>query len=143
MPAMTLERKTRKLSEQTVVNLLPQPIKANTKVLLGALVVLDKGFIAPGAAGVGLIAAGIAEETIDNVGGLDGAVLVPIRQGTFEFFNSGGGDLITQADVGKDCFIIDDQTVAKTDGTGARSRAGKIMRVEPDGMVWVQIGLGL
>jgi hypothetical protein len=143
MPALTLERKTRKLSEQTVVNLNPQPIKANTKVLLGGLVMLDKGLVVPGVVGTGLIAAGIAEETVDNTGGADGAVLVPIRQGTFEFFNSGGTDAITQADVGKDCFVIDDQTVAKTDGTGARSRAGKIMRVEPDGMVWAQIGLGL
>jgi hypothetical protein len=139
---MTLERKTKKLSEQTVINLLHQPMKANTTVLLGALVVLDAGYVAPGRAATGLIPLGITEETVDNTGGPDGALHAPIRQGTFLFFNSGGADAITQLDVGKDCFIADDQTVAKTDDTGKRSRAGKIIQLEPDGMVWVQLGIG-
>jgi len=34
--------------------------------------------------------------------------------------------------------MVDDETVAKTDGGDARSRAGLIRAVEPDG-VWVQI----
>lgn len=143
MAAMTLERKTKKLSEQTVINLLHQPAKANVKILLGALVVLDAGFVAPGRAATGLIALGIAEETVDNTGGADGALFVPVRQGVFLFFSAGGADAITQADVGKDCFIVDDQTVAKTDGAGARSRAGRIVQLEPDGMVWAQLGIGL
>ena len=49
------------------------------------------------------------------------------------------GDLIAQADVGADCYIVDDQTVAKTNGTNTRSVAGKIIAVDADG-VWVKIG---
>lgn len=44
--------------------------------------------------------------------------------------------------MGADCFIVDDQTVAKTNGTNTRSRAGIVAAVDADG-VWVQIGLGL
>ena len=39
-------------------------------------------------------------------------------------------------DIGKDCFIVDDQTVAKTNGANTRSRAGKVFDVDADG-VWV------
>ena len=50
-------------------------------------------------------------------------------------------DAIAQADVGKVCFIVDDQTVAKTNGGNTRSPAGIV-----DGMacrfgggnVWVR-----
>lgn len=50
--------------------------------------------------------------------------------------------LVAQADVGADCYVVDDQTVARTSATNTRSRAGIVVAVEPDG-VWVQIGLGL
>ncbi|MBI2388648.1 MAG: hypothetical protein HYV09_03440 [Deltaproteobacteria bacterium] len=135
-------RKTTKLSGQTIVNLLHQPMKEKTKIWLGAIAVLDGGYVTPGRTGTGLVAIGIAEETIDNTTGADGAIFAPIRQGTFLFYNSGGTDAITQADVGKDAFIVDDQTVAKTDDTGKRSRAGRIVQIEPTGMVWVQLGIG-
>ena len=54
------------------------------------------------------------------------------------FANSSAGDLITIADIGKACFIVDDQTVAKTDGTGTRSRAGIVDGIEASGGVWVR-----
>ena len=53
-----------------------------------------------------------------------------------------GADLITQANVGSDCYIVDNQTVAATSGTGTRSRAGKVYAIDPSGTVWVQVGLG-
>ena len=37
------------------------------------------------------------------------------------FANSASGDLITAAEVGSDCYIVDDQTVAKTNGSSTRS----------------------
>ena len=52
-------------------------------------------------------------------------------------------DLIAQADAGSDCYIVDDQTVAKTSGTNTRSRAGIVLAVDADGGVWVQVGPGL
>jgi len=39
--------------------------------------------------------------------------------------------------LGKTCYIVDDETVAKTNGTNTRSAAGTVVGVESDG-VWVQ-----
>ena len=47
-------------------------------------------------------------------------------------------DLITTADIGADCYVVDDQTVAKTNGGGQRSVAGKIFDVDAQG-VWVDL----
>ena len=52
------------------------------------------------------------------------------------FGNSTSTDAITLADVGSDCYIVDDQTVAKTNGSGTRSRAGRVFDVDSEG-VWV------
>jgi hypothetical protein len=118
------------------------PVKGGATVYLGALVVLAAGFAAAGSVATGLVAIGRAEETVDNAAGNDGDLTVQVRRGVFKFANSAAGDAIAQADVGADCYVVDDQTVAKTDGTGTRSRAGHVVAVESDG-VWVQIGLGL
>jgi hypothetical protein len=118
-------------------------MKGGVKGFLGGIAVLNGGFLAPATAATGLIAVGIFEATVDNTAGKDGDEKGRVRQGTFPFFNSGGADTIAQVDVPKDCFLVDDQTVAKTDGGGARSRAGKIVAIRDDGMVWVQLGIGL
>jgi hypothetical protein len=56
------------------------------------------------------------------------------------FQNSTAGDLIAQADVGTDCYIVDDQTVAKTSGTNTRSVAGKVQEVDAALGVRVKVG---
>lgn len=95
------------------------------------------GYLTKGATATGCVGVGRAEATVDNTAGGVGALSVEFRLGTFLFANSAAGDLITIADVGKVCFIVDDQTVAKTDGTATRSRAGIVDAVEPIG-VWVR-----
>jgi hypothetical protein len=60
---------------------------------------------------------------------------VEVERGCFLFTSDG---TITQADVGKTAFIVDDQTVADNDAAGARSAAGIIRGVEVGG-VWVEI----
>lgn len=77
----------------------------------------------------------------DNSGGAASAIMVEAESGIFRFANSAAGDLIVLSDVGSDCFIVDDQTVAKTNGTNTRSRAGKVIDVDAQG-VWVQMGPG-
>ena len=52
------------------------------------------------------------------------------------------GDAITAAQIGSACYIVDDQTVAKTSDNGSRSRAGQVIDVDAQG-VWVQVGRGL
>ena len=61
-----------------------------------------------------------------------------VRRGVFQFQNSSAGDLIALANLGADCYIVDDQTVALTNGTNTRSVAGKIRDVDAGG-VWVEI----
>lgn len=114
------------------------PVAASTTVHQGGLVVLNAGYAAPGTTATGLIAVGRAEESATAVAA--GSVSVRVKAGVFKFGNSAAGDAIAQADAGADCYIVDDQTVAKTNGTNTRSAAGKIVAVDADG-VWVKMGL--
>lgn len=113
------------------------PVKANTKVWQGSLVVLDAGYAAPGRAATGLQALGRAAETVDNTGGAAGDKWVKVEPGVFRWANF---DSIAQADRGQLAYVVDDQTVAKADGSGTRSIAGTIMDVDSSG-VWVLSGL--
>jgi len=135
MAALTTARNTPERSG----DVLGYPVKASVKPIQGGIAVLNGGYAAPGTAATGLIAIGRFDETVDNSAGSNGDASVRVKRGTFKFGNSAAGDLIAQADVGADCYIVDDQTVAKTSGTNTRSVAGKIIAVDADG-VWVKIG---
>lgn len=104
----------------------------------GALVVYDQsdGKFKPGQAGTDLIAFGRCERQVTT--GTSNTLTVPVRSGIFRFENSASADLIESDDVGKTCYVVDDQTVALTDGSSTRSAAGKIYDVDSDG-VWVSI----
>jgi hypothetical protein len=120
--------------------LIPVPVGDTEVIYAGALVAADAtGYAVPGATATTLTALGRAEEFVDNSAGADGAVSVLVRRGKAFKFANDGGDAVTQAALGKNCYIVDDQTVAATDGTGTRSVAGKVLGVESDG-VWVYIG---
>lgn len=116
------------------------PVKAGARLFSGTLVCLDAtGFAVRGAVSTTLQAVGRCEEGVDNTVGADGAQTVRVGQGCFRFANSTAGDLITNIDVDKPCFIVDDNTVAKTNGGATRSQAGIVRAVEASG-VWVEIG---
>jgi len=138
--ALSAARNTKAMAGGPNPEILSLPVKANTKVYAGSLVVIDAGYAAPGRAATGLIAVGRAEETVDNTGGAAGAKSVNVRQGVFPWANSADTDAIAQAQVGSTVYIVDDQTVAKTDGSSARSAAGKVIQVDTDG-VWVKTNL--
>lgn len=111
---------------------------AASKVLAGTIVVLNSsGNAEAGATATGKVCVGVAEETVDNSGGSAGAKQVPVRRGVFAFANSTAGDLIANTDYGADCYIVDNQTVAKTNGANTRSKAGVVRGVDSDG-VWVE-----
>ena len=116
------------------------PVAASTTCYQGGIAVLNGGFVEPATTATGLVAIGRFEETVANVTATDGEVQALVRAGIFKFANSAAADLIAQADVGADCYLVDDQTVAKTSGTNTRSIAGKVVAVEADG-VWVKLGL--
>lgn len=114
------------------------PVAAGAKIYAGSLVARPAGGNAePGKTATGLVALGRAEEIADNSSGADGAIHVRIRRGTFRWENSGGGDEIAATNIGGDAYIVDDQTVAATNGTNTRSQAGRILGVDAKG-VWVE-----
>lgn len=117
------------------------PVAAATKIFAGAITVLNAaGDAAPGSTATGLVPRGVAVATADNSGGSAGDIRVQTRPGVYRFGNSAAADLIARAEIGDDCYIVDDQTVAKTSATNTRSVAGKIVDVDADG-VWVAIGI--
>ncbi len=123
------------------------PIKANVQIFTGALVGIDSaGRAMPG----GLIAAGClaavgkASATYDNrtgseLGGAAGACDVEVEYGVFQWATAGGGDAIAADDVGKVCYVVDDQTVALTSDTDTRGIAGFITEVR-DSKPYVYMG---
>lgn len=134
MSALTADRNTPFKDGATI----PVPVAANAVIHAGALVVANAtGFAAPGSSAITLTYLGRAESAVDNTGGADGAKTVVVRrQKAFKWANL-GADPVVQADLGKTCYIADDQTVAKTNGAGTRSAAGKVIQVESDG-IWVE-----
>lgn len=113
------------------------PVAASVQIFKGALVMRDTdGNIKPGATETGAVGVGRAEEAADNSGGAAGDLTVKWRSGVFQYANSAGADEIDASDIGTVCYIVDDQTVAATDGTGTRSKAGIVEDVDARG-VWV------
>lgn len=116
-------------------------VAANAVIFGGALVALNAaGDLVPGSTSATLKADGVAQENVTG-SAVAGAVRCTVERGTYRFDNSAAGDLIAKADIGNDCFIVDDQTVAKTNGGATRSIAGKIFDVDALG-VWVTFAGG-
>ena len=112
------------------------PVKGATKIYAGTMVQRDSsGLGVPASATIANKTVGIAERQADNSGGADSAInVVALRRRVGIFANSASGDLIAQADVGNDCYVVDDSTVAKTDNSGARPKAGTILGVDSQGV---------
>jgi len=114
-------------------------VKEGETIFSGSLVCLKNGLAIAAKTATNLTAVGVAVEHIDAS---DSGQFVNVKKGIFLFMNSSGNDEITAADIGKDCYVVDDETVAKTDGdTGGgatRSVAGKVFDVEENG-VWVDL----
>jgi hypothetical protein len=120
-------------------SLIVYKVAAGVKIFAGALIVLDSSkYARPGYVNADLIAVGVSRAALDNTLGAAGVYGIEVEEGIFQFFNSENADLITRAEIGEVCYIIDDQTVAKTNGAGTRSAAGTIKDVDDFG-VWVEI----
>lgn len=133
MTALTQDRNTGRRDGKQV----EPPVAAATRIWGGSIVCINAaGYAVPGATATTLKAVGVSEERADNSAGVAGAIRVRCRKGPHRFANSAAADAIALTDVGSDCYIVDDQTVAKTNGTNTRSVAGKVFDVDADG-VWV------
>jgi hypothetical protein len=114
------------------------PVAAGTIIYEGGIVCVNSSKLAvPGSTATGLIAVGRARSQADNsLGSVGGEINVKVEFGCFAFNNSLSGDLIDLSCVGSSCYIVDDNTVAKTSGTATRSLAGIIVDVDSS-YVWV------
>lgn len=122
------------------------PIKSDSPTIhQGALVVLKAGEAIPGREGAGadnaakaadaatLVAIGIA---VRSAAPADGQVSV--KAGVFLFDNR-SDDAVTRSEIGKACYVVDDETVAKTSPNNIRAKAGTVVDVQGDD-VWVRVG---
>lgn len=114
--ALTASRET----DERKLELDSFPVAATYIIYAGALVMLNSsGYARPGATATGMIAVGKATQYVDNTDGAAGDENVEVALGCFSFKNSSSTDEIATDDYGKLCYIVDDQTVALTDGSTA------------------------
>ena len=100
-------------------------------ILRGTIAMLVAGKARPGAPAAGAICIGIAKASV-----YDGDPSVDADLGCFSLANS-STDPLGDADVGSDCFIEDNEAVAKTDGGGTLSKAGRVREIDGNA-VWVE-----
>lgn len=132
MTALTENRPTKQMNTGDRSGLLG----ANQAVFAGAILMRNAaGQLIKGATATGSFGVGRAEAP--GVSTTAGVTPQPYREGVFQYANSASGDLIAAADIGTVCYIVDDQTVAKTNGTNTRSPAGTVYDVDALG-VWVR-----
>ncbi len=115
------------------------PVASGVTIYQGALLVLNaSGNVEPATTGLGLVVLGRAEMEYPPSTSA-GEFLVRTTIGVFNYASAtGGGDDITAGDKGAVCYLVDDQTVALTDGGGRRSPAGTVNAVDGEG-VWVEV----
>jgi hypothetical protein len=132
MPPLTQDRNTPRAEgdERTGTLGLNQAIFAGAILMRNAT-----GDLIEGATALACFGAGVAQERLAST--TAGVTPIRYRPGVHRFANSSAGDLITKADIGTVCYIVDDQTVAKTNGTNTRSPAGVVEMVDAQG-VWVR-----
>ena len=131
MAALTNVRDTSEIANGA--KYLSLPVKGNTTIYQGALVAIGAdGFAIPAKKAAGIMAAGRAEETVENKGA-DGDLVILVARGTFVYNNTTTqADKVTKAHVLEPCYIEDDQTVTAL-ATGS-SIAGLVVRVDGNGV---------
>lgn len=101
---------------------------AGSKIFAGALAGQNsEGLVVPAADAANLVILGRAENTAE-VG-----EEVVIKRGCFLYDNATGGEALSVADIGKDCYCLDGATVGKVGGTN-KIRAGIVLDVTGDGV---------
>ena len=135
MTALTQDRNTQ-TKDGIVVGLA---VGAGVKIFAGGMVGVNAaGFAVPASADATLVTVGRADQFVDNTTGGDGAVTVNIVRGKLVKMANLAADPVTQASIGRNCYVADDQTVAAGHAVNTRPVAGKVFGIEADG-VWVAI----
>jgi hypothetical protein len=115
---------------------LEYPVKAGIRIYAGSMVAVDStGYAVPAANTIGYKLVGVALEQVDNSAGANGAVLIRIRTtGVFDF----GATSISQANVGADMYVVDDQTFDDVD-PGQGIKCGKLAKYGSATRGWIKI----
>lgn len=82
---------------------------------------------------------GLFAEEVDNSAGSAGDLRAEVEVGCFKLSNS-GTNALTDAHIGRVCYVEDNQTVSSDPGTNAVI-AGIVAKVDTNG-VWVFVGVG-
>ncbi len=99
------------------------PVYQSVTIYAGSLVCVNSsGYAVPAADDAGNRFIGVARHQADNSGGSSGDITVEVwREGVFDF----AATSISQADVGSDMYVVDDQTFDETD-PGNAIKCGKL-----------------
>lgn len=112
-------------------------VAANAKLYMGGIGAINSsGYAVPASDAAGLRVVGRIQEQVDNIGGANGAKSVLMTAGVYKFAETG----LTVADVGKPCFIADDQTISLA-ATTNNVFAGVIEAIDSATEAWVRIGI--
>jgi len=107
------------------------PLLAGVLVYGGAMVMRNAaGYLTKGQTALGLVGVGVARERKTGGAG-NGDETLLYEPGCWWFKNAAAADTITIAELGEICFAVDDEQVAKTNGTNTRSPAGFVEAVDP------------
>jgi hypothetical protein len=114
-------------------------LAADAVIYSGALVCLNTaGYAVAGVNTANFVCVGRAFDAGDNTGGDAGDVEIRVQRGVYKWANATAGDAVTQAEIGRNVYVSDDQTVTKTAGNGVV--AGIATELDADGGVWVDTG---
>ena len=102
--------------------------EAAATIYAGALAAQNAdGKAVPASDAAGLVVLGRAET------GANAGFSVLIRKGAYLCNNGEGAEALTGADIGKECFVVDDNTVGKVGGTN-KVKAGIVLDVTENGV---------
>jgi len=115
------------------------PVYAAEKIPAGTLVARStSGYAYKATDAASRTFAGVSESQADNTDGLSAAINVTVhRRGVFKFASAA---TFTAADIGKQVYVSDNQTVALT-GTSHSLKCGRVTAIDADGDVWIEIDL--
>ena len=127
MAALTTQRNTLEYHTGGIFYLYE--FEAAGTIYAGSLVCLNSsGKVVPASDTASLVTLGRAENTASP------GEMVKVKKGVFVYENGSSAETLAVTDIGRECYILDDQTVGKTGGTN-KIKAGKVLDVTTDGVV--------
>lgn len=117
------------------------PVAASTHIYQGTLVALNlSGYLVPASADPSLTVVGVANDEADNSSGAAAAINCAVERGAFYLTNSSSTAAVSEADIGREVFAVDDLTVSRTNVAGTYPVAGRVIGFESSKPI-VEVGM--